>query len=60
MFTSKFLDFQDWATILNLKLSNQVNYIKSLNPTQLELCLNLKDKKNAKRTIWEHLNKIKL
>lgn len=58
MYTSKLLDFKDWSIILNLKLDNQLNNIKSLNSSQLELCSKLKDEMNSKRTkfSWEHLN----
>lgn len=47
MYSSKFLDFQDWATILNFKLENKSSNLKGLTPNQRELCKILKEDRKS-------------
>ena len=58
LYSSKFLDFKDWETLLNLKLEQKEKKIKSLTKSELEFAQQLKEKMNSKRKEfkWDHLS----
>lgn len=57
LFSSKYLDYQDWEKAFNL-ISNQLQYTDE----GLKTIENIKNNMNTKRTYlnWDHLNKLKV